>query len=628
MIIQYRDLRWGRLLSKTRNHHNVWVLVSALFLWGGMIRCTGPEVVAGIELFQTSGTETRNGDHPIIVSSPALGKDGTIYLGSPDGMIYAFRNDHSLKWKYRTEGPVVASPALGVGELVYIGSEDGFLYVLDRQGTLLWKFKTGGPVLASPALGADSVVYQGATDGRLYAITPEGKLKWKFETSGPIVSSPAVAADGTIYFGSTDGYFYALTPAGLLKWKFKTGGEIKSSPAISREGKLFFGSGDGFIYSLSPKGTPQWKYKTSAPVISSPAIGEDSSIYVGSLDGNFYALHWDGTLKWKFQAGGSIQSSPAVAGDGCLYFGADDHSLYALKPDGTLKWSFKFDERVISSPNIASDGTIYVGAGKNYYYSLSTDSHGLATSAWPKFGRDSGNTRRRLRRIFLTKPKTPLLSFQGEIVTQLTIDTRLYLLSLAKEYALVETEDGLRGWLRPGTYQFSAPDQVRPLIILENKIFRPPYLFLQGCVYDDQQIDSVWFDDVILRRAQSATTKGNFEDAYPFRGRFYVTPGTHFTVRARDGSGKEAVLNFKLDEALISIQPRLTRLVTKTAANVRLRPGARARIIKILRAGAPLWAVGNHAEWYLLDSGGWIHQSVVRTIPANPTNALSIAIRR
>ena len=41
-----------------------------------------------------------SGDY--IYSSPAIGSDGTIYIGSKDYNLYAINPDGSLKWKYAT----------------------------------------------------------------------------------------------------------------------------------------------------------------------------------------------------------------------------------------------------------------------------------------------------------------------------------------------------------------------------------------------------------------------------------------------------------------------------------------------------------------------------------------------
>ena len=51
-----------------------------------------------------------------IHSSPAIGTDGTIYVGGgydSDGKVYALNPDGSLKWSYQTGGEVISSPVWG-----------------------------------------------------------------------------------------------------------------------------------------------------------------------------------------------------------------------------------------------------------------------------------------------------------------------------------------------------------------------------------------------------------------------------------------------------------------------------------------------------------------------------------
>ena len=65
-------------------------------------------------------------------SSPALGADGAIYVGSCDDNLYALNPDGSLKWQYTTGKPVKSSPAIGVDGTIYVGSDDKYLYAIDQ----------------------------------------------------------------------------------------------------------------------------------------------------------------------------------------------------------------------------------------------------------------------------------------------------------------------------------------------------------------------------------------------------------------------------------------------------------------------------------------------------------------
>jgi outer membrane protein assembly factor BamB len=304
-------------------------------------------------------------------SSPAIGADGTVYVGSNDGKLYAINPDGGLKWSYTTGFWMRCSTAIGADGTVYVGSQDCDLYAINPDGSLKWSYPTGGEVYPSPAIGADGTVYVGSQDCNLYAINPDGSLKWSYATWGFIASSPAIGADGTVYVGSMDDNVYAINPDGSLKWSYTTGGYVVSSPAIGADGTVYVGSGDYNIYAINPDGSFKWSYTTGGDVYSSPAIGADGTVYVGSEDWKLYAINQDGSLKWSYTTGSDIAySSPAIGADGTVYVGSMDDNVYAINPDGSLKWSYATGGEVWSSPAIGADGTVYVGSydGKLYAF--------------------------------------------------------------------------------------------------------------------------------------------------------------------------------------------------------------------------------------------------------------------
>ena len=87
----------------------------------------------------------------------------------------------TVLWEFETRGHVHSSPAIGPDGTVYVGSRDKKLYAINgKTGVKLWEFKTGGSPLAhegwvksSPAIGSDGTVYVGSYDKKLYAIKTE-----------------------------------------------------------------------------------------------------------------------------------------------------------------------------------------------------------------------------------------------------------------------------------------------------------------------------------------------------------------------------------------------------------------------------------------------------------------------
>jgi hypothetical protein len=124
--------------------------------------------------------------------------------------LYALNPDGTQKWNCYTGGYVVSSPAIGSDGSIYFGSYDNNLYALTSTRKLNWKYTTGGLVQSSPAIGSDGSIYFGSEDHKFYALTSTGKLKWTYTTGDIVGSSPAIGSDGTIYFGGEDGTLYAI----------------------------------------------------------------------------------------------------------------------------------------------------------------------------------------------------------------------------------------------------------------------------------------------------------------------------------------------------------------------------------------------------------------------------------
>ncbi len=340
-------------------------------------------------------------------SSPAIGTDGTIYIGSMDRYMYAVNPDGTLKWRFLTESCVISSPALGPDGGVYFSSLDGHFYALDANGNLIWKYPTALSLLSSPAIDANGRIYFTSTDSCFYAFEADGTLFWKHQTTSQFLYSPTVAPDGTIYFVTEDGQIYAFTPDGNLKWEYQAESRLSTEPAIGYDGIIFVGSWDGSLYSVYPDGSLRWRVQlTNSIRRSSPVIDTDGTIYIGSGFGKILAVSDGGELKWESNMGHNLLngtvSAPTIGADGYIYVRGMNR-LKAFDNTGRIVWAkhmyndgdFTFR---LSSPVIIEDGTIYTGSGARYgarqgfLWAFSSGVPGLASSPWPKFRGNLHNT--------------------------------------------------------------------------------------------------------------------------------------------------------------------------------------------------------------------------------------------
>ncbi len=302
-------------------------------------------------------------------SSPSIGPNGTIYIGSSSAL-RAVDINGNVSWIYMVGGD--STPAVGLDGSIYVGGEGSGqnLTAINPDGSLRWRFLTASWVHASPTIATDGTIYIGCGQSLFYAINPDGSQKWTFATGDDIYSCPAIGIDDTVYFSSHDHNLYALEPSGLLKWVYSTGDEGGSSPALGADGTIYVGSSDNHLYAVNPDGSLKWTYLTGDAVESSPAIGADGTVYVGSNDAHLYAINPDGSLKWQYATAGTVhESSPAIGADGIVYVGGGK-TFYAINADGSLKWLYTTGDFIRSSPAIGVDGTVYVGSNDGNLYAF------------------------------------------------------------------------------------------------------------------------------------------------------------------------------------------------------------------------------------------------------------------
>ncbi|PSP54744.1 pyrrolo-quinoline quinone, partial [Halobacteriales archaeon QH_7_68_42] len=185
------------------------------------------------------------------ISGAPVFADGTVYVASRDGSVYAMdASNGSEEWETDL-GDRVNGLSLRNGRL-YAATEGNRLVQLNTQGNEVWSVSTGAGATGTPAVTED-LVYVGTRDGELIAFTVgDGFEEWRYTEPTNEVSSPAVVADGTVYFGSNDSNVYAVdAQSGGPEWSFGTGNNIVNPAPVVSGGMVFIGSRDGTFYALS-----------------------------------------------------------------------------------------------------------------------------------------------------------------------------------------------------------------------------------------------------------------------------------------------------------------------------------------------------------------------------------------
>jgi outer membrane protein assembly factor BamB/subtilisin family serine protease len=336
-----------------------------------------------------------------VTCSPAVGPDGTIYIGSDDNSLYAFDQNGNQKWRHAAGAAFdTSSAAIAPDGTIYAGSTDGNVYAFNADGSSKWTYAVPAPsgasglsnaLSCSPAVASDGTIYIHADDGNLYALNPDGTRKWTAPVPGFSYAAPTISPDGTITIGTDAGSLIALNPSGTQKWAFSTpgGGEqVYTAAAIDSGGNLYFGTLSGNFYSVDPAGRLRWRYAVGNGVTSAPALA-NGAVYFGGYDGNLYALSTaSGALLWKYSLGTQVRASaPAVDANGVVYIGCYDHNVYAVSSSGSPVRIFASDDWIRSSP-VISGTTLYFGSNDHKVYAFDIGA-GAASSDWPMYQYDS-----------------------------------------------------------------------------------------------------------------------------------------------------------------------------------------------------------------------------------------------
>lgn len=177
-------------------------------------------------------------------STPLL-HDGTLYVGSSDGGLYAVNPaDGAVRWRHDARAPVYSGIAAQGDDGLLFGTMDGSVVRLDRhtrRETL--RLKTGGGVVTTPTVVGNRLV-AGSRDYLLHAFDlPAGSPAWQFSYWFSWIESTPAVRDGLLYLGGSDfARVSAIDPAtGRARWSTVVHGLTWGTPLVT-ERHVFAGT--------------------------------------------------------------------------------------------------------------------------------------------------------------------------------------------------------------------------------------------------------------------------------------------------------------------------------------------------------------------------------------------------
>lgn len=247
-----------------------------------------------------------------------------------------------------------------VTRLVVAGTRDGWLHALRQDGSLAWEFRGEGPFAGEPLLDGDTV-YAGCHDGRLYAVSlTTGKERWRYEAREQLGTRPALA-DGTIYVASLQDTVYAVDArSGAWKWHHRRepreGFTVQGAASVAASGGLVHaGFSDGTLLALDgATGAVRWE-RHAAPSGAYPDVDSlvvsDGKVFAAAFSGAVVALEAaTGKPLWQVEA---PEASRVALAPGVLV-AVTTRSVLALSPlDGRVLWTAPLQGTPAGEPRVA-----------------------------------------------------------------------------------------------------------------------------------------------------------------------------------------------------------------------------------------------------------------------------------
>ncbi len=192
---------------------------------------------------------------------PAVAADGTLYIASNGGTLYALAPDGKVRWKAELPGKAAGTPALGIAGEIYVADTAAGLGAFSTDGIFRWRFQAEGQATSKggPIVDRAGTIYY-RTSTAIHALRSDGTLLWA--TAIPYV-----------YYDTAPG----LSPEGdLLYWQDQV---LSAADGSRRDLQMpvmpsaFFTGADGQVYFLAENTVAQYRLDDSrVQVVSSAAV--------------------------------------------------------------------------------------------------------------------------------------------------------------------------------------------------------------------------------------------------------------------------------------------------------------------------------------------------------------------
>jgi outer membrane protein assembly factor BamB len=207
-------------------------------------------------------------DDDEISGGPVIDHAGNVLVYDDIGRVYKFSPGlDSLLWDVYLDGEEPLGPAIGPDGSVYVGTGNGNLEALGPDGSRKWTTALEGGPVAGPVVG-DAAVFAGTDDGKLCSVDmTDGSINWSVlleaDSASPdcIISSPLLTANGLVYALGDEALYCCRQADGELLWhtRLEEPGassrdimiDVPGSPTVLPSGDVLVPSEDEVLYCIA-----------------------------------------------------------------------------------------------------------------------------------------------------------------------------------------------------------------------------------------------------------------------------------------------------------------------------------------------------------------------------------------
>lgn len=304
------------------------------------------------------------------IKSFSMGKDGTIYAGTEDG-VYSLRRGEG-EWRHIGLSGVLIRSVASIGGKLYAGTHGQGLYITKGD---VWEKRDMGITnyeVLSMAFDNDGNLYAGTSWG-LFKRDKEGRWEEVKEHAGRRIQALLVS-NRVIYAGTPGGLFSAPTPGPWVRTKGPIG--LLNITTIMGDGKdgIYVGTdGDGVFKGKGDSLIPFNEGLTNHRV-SSLVMDPDGNIYTGTYVGVFKLskdkARWEDISK---DLGNKLVLSVTIDKSGNLYAGTDGGGVFLFERDGWKAVNEGLGNMRVFSIVSDSKGNLYAGTKEGIFLRASNN---------------------------------------------------------------------------------------------------------------------------------------------------------------------------------------------------------------------------------------------------------------